>query len=281
MFRLFAVFGLVALLPLPTAADEPGDPDDSPCRHKADRIKLVLTADEFRLPAYDAARGLVLVRPQTELLPGVDRSWSVRLRMAEPEVLMPLGPNGLFFGLESGAGELELVVEAKPISPECDAETRPACDELEVRALHLKRGDMVISSRRLAEPIEPVVRFETRVLGRVQRERGEVDPAELAAVGQTLGEACLRRGLRRTRMIQGSLRVQLATTVLGKPEPPEVVVDGLVDPDVTGCLLDRLTRSDALWPLLPAASRTYLTLYFRGEAVSESPTLAIDEAAGF
>lgn len=275
MLRLFAVFGLVALLPLPGEAGEPGDHDDSPCNTPG-RIKLALTADEFTMTAYDAARGLVLVRPQSELLPGVDRSYSVKLRFAEPEVLMPLGPNGLFFGLESGSAELELVVVAKPVSPECDAEARPACDELEALALYLKRGDMVISSRRLREPVEPVVRFETRVFGRVQIERGEVDADAVAEVGQTLGEACLRRGLRRTRMIQGSLRVQLATTVLGKPEPPEIKVDSLVDAEVTRCLLDGLARSEALWPLLPAASRVYLMLYFRGEAISETPTLAIE-----
>lgn len=271
MIRLIAVFGLVTLPHLGHAGD-PADPDDeSPCRGRHKRVELVLTADEFRIPAYDARRGLVLVRPETDLLPGVERAFSVRLRMASPEVLMPLGPTGLFFGLESGTHELEMVVEAEPFGPECDAEARPACDELKVRAVHLKRGEMVISSRRLDEPIGPVTRFETRVFGRMNIERGEVDAAALDARAREIGEACLRRALARTRMIQGALSVQLGADVVGQLEPPTVVVDGLVDPELTRCLLDRFGRDAAVAELLPPAARAYLTLYFRGEAVVSTP----------
>jgi hypothetical protein len=199
--------------------------------------------------------------------------------MPAPEVLMPLGPTGLFFGLESGTGGLELLVEAEPMGPECDVEARPKCDELRVVALHLKRGEMVISSRRLDAPIGPVTRLQTRVLGRLQVERGEVDAEALAARGQWLGERCLRRALARTRVIQGALSVQLSTSVVGEPEPPRIVVDGLVDADLAACLIDHFARDAQIAALLSPATRAYLSLYFRGEAVVSSPGDSVVDSA--
>lgn len=262
----------VGLVALPVQAMGAGP--DGHCTHRGDRIELVLTADEFTIPAYDARRGLVLVRPQTELLPGVERQFSVRLRLPEPRILMPLGPTGLYLGLDDGPDELELVVIAEPGGPDCAVETRPACDELEVRSVHLKRGDLIISSRRLDQPLEPSLSLRTRVLERVQVDRGELEEAQIARLGtrsRSLGEACLRKGLSRTRAIQGALTVELATSVLGEPEHARIVVDGLVNPGVSRCLLDRFESEAALWSELGPAARLYVVLYFRGESVVESP----------
>lgn len=278
MMRFIVVLGLVGL-PLAGHADHP-EGDAGPCGAKrhGDRVELTLTADEFAIPAYDARRGLVLVEPQTELLPGLDRQFAVKLRMQSPSVLMPLGPTGLFFGLESGARDLEIVVEAEPASPDCAVATRPACDELDVRALHLKRGEMIISTRRLDRPLEPPVRFETRVLEKVQIDRGRVDGPALGARGRVLGEHCLRKALARTRAIHGALTVEVSTTVLGEPEPARVVVDGLVHPGVSRCLIERIAEDAALWTLLDPAARAYVTLYFRGEAVVEAEADELESA---
>jgi len=260
--------GLVGL-PAAATATEP----TSPCAARGDRIELVLTADEFRIPAYDARRGLVLVQPDTELLPGVDRQYSVRLRMPQPQVLMPLGPTGLFFGLQSGTRELEMVVVAEPGGHDCAAETQPACDDLVVRALHLKRGDMIISSRRLDRPLAPSVRLRTRVIERVQLDRGDLSPRAMARVGargRAMAESCLRKALARTRAIQGALTVELATSVLGERDRTRVVVDGLVNPEVSRCLLGGFEADDELWSDLGPAARVFMVLYFRGESVVES-----------
>lgn len=257
-------------LPLLGHAD---GPDGSHCARHGQRIELTLTADEFSIPAYDARRGLVLVQPQTELLPGLERQFAVRLRMREPRVLMPLGPTGLFFGLQSGARDLEMVVVGVPASPDCDAEARPNCDEVEVRSVHLKRGDMIISSRRLDRPVEPMVRLQTRVMTKIQVERGDMDPAALAALadrGRQVSEGCLRRALSHTRAIQGAVVVELGTSVLGEPAATRVVVDGLVNPSVTGCLIERARDDEALWTDLGPAARVFLSLYFRGEAIEAS-----------
>lgn len=262
----------LGLISLPASALAAGP--DGPCTRRGDRIELLLTADEFRIPAYDARRGLVLVQPQTELLPGVERQFSVRLRLPEPQVLMPLGPTGLFIGLQKGADELEMVVIAEPGGPDCAVETRPACDELEVRALHLKRGDMIISTRRLDQPLEEPVRLTTRVLQRVHVERGDLDADALERVGtrgRTLGEACLRKALARTRAIQGALHIELVTTVLGERERARVVVDGLVNESMSRCLLSGLEENAPLWADMGPAARLYLNLYFRGESTPTSP----------
>ncbi len=264
---------ILGMCSLPLLGHADGPDDGSPCTRHGQRIELVLTADEFNIPAYDARRGLVLVQPQTELLPGLERQFAVRLRMREPRVLMPLGPTGLFFGLQSGPRDLEMVVVAEPVGPDCAVETRPACDELEVRALHLKRGDMIISSRELDRPVEPAVQLRTRVMTKIQIDRGEVDAeaaAALGARGQALGEVCLRKALSRTRAIQGALVVELTTTVLGEPGATRVVVDGLVNPAVTRCLIERARDDEALWAALGPAARVYLSLYFRGEAIEAS-----------
>lgn len=269
MIRLLATIGVIGL-PMFGQADDVSDAA-TPCAvHQSGRVQLVLSADEFAIPAYDAHRGLVLVQPQTDLLPTLDRPYAVRLRMARARVLMPLGPTGLFFGLTDGADDLQMLVEAESTAPDCAVARKPACDELSVRALHLKRGEMVISSRQLDQPVGPVVSFETRVMHRVQHDRGELDAPALGLRGLANGEACLRRGLTRTRAIQGALTVQLESSVVGEPAPPKVVVDGLVNPAVTECLVDALTDDAKVWAAVGPAARGYLTLYFRGEAV-ESP----------
>ncbi len=250
---------------------------DGPCTRRGDRVELLLTADEFRIPAYDARRGLVLVQPQTELLPGVERQYTVKLRLPHPQILMPLGPTGLFLGLNDGPDALEMVVVAEPGGPDCAVETRPACDELDVRAVHLKRGDMIISSRRLDQPLEPSLRLSTRVIERVQVEQGEVERAALGRIGtrgRSLGERCLRSALERTRAIQGALTIELATSVLGERDRTRVVVDGLVNDEISRCLLGGLENHAPLWADMGPATRLYLVLYFRGESTVESAPAA-------
>lgn len=267
MLRLVATLSVLGL-PFAGYADDPGDPT-SPCgaaRH-GDRVELVLTADEFSIPAYDARRGLVLVQPQTDLLPGIERQFAVRLRMDETQVLMPLGPKGLLFGMESGVDKLELIIEAESTGPDCAVARHPSCDDMRVRVLHLRRGDVIISTRDLDQPLGPSIRFETRVIGRVQIERGETVEGIVGMRGQAMGEDCLRKALVRTRAIQGALTVQLGTSVVDEPLDPVVTVDGLVNPAVSSCLIDRLAEDDALWQGIGPGARTYLTLYFRGEAV--------------
>lgn len=273
----------LGLLGLPAAALAA---PDGPCTRRGDRVELLLTADEFRIPAYDARRGLVLVQPQTELLPGVERQFAVKLRLPQPQVLMPLGPTGLFIGLDSGPDALEMVVVAEPGGPDCAVEARPACDELDVRSLHLKRGDMIISSRRLDQPLEPSLRLSTRVMERVQVEQGELDGRALHRIGtrgRSLGEACLRKALTRTRAIQGALTIELATSVLGERDRLRVVVDGLVNDEISRCLLGGLDAQGPLWADLGPATRLFLVLYFRGESTVEpapsAPPMPASDAA--
>ncbi len=229
------------------------------------------------IPAYDARRGLVAIRPMTELLPGLVRDFSVRLLLASPEILMPIGADSLSFGLETGAADLELVVEGEPARPAAPPAAEPDCAALNVRSLRLERRGVVLSRRVLAQPVE-TQRIKTKVFSRLHVERGGAKAAALETEGRALAEGCIRRALGRSHAIQGALSLQLSKTLLGRPENPKVVVDGLVNQPLSTCLITALRETPRVWRLLEPASRVYLTLYLRG-AVEDSMAPTGEEPA--
>ena len=257
MRRFVTILSLVGLT-APVFAQEKGPP----CP-KSKRIEVHLAAGEFKIPAYDAQRGLMVVRPMTDLLPSVVREFSVRLLLSQPEVLMPLRPDSLSLGLETGAADLELVVVGDPAAPAQPPAAKPDCATLTVRTLRLQHRGIVLSRRDLARPVdEPAL--EAKVYTRLHVERGEARAPALEAVGRRLTERCVRRALTQTTAIQGALSLQLAKTLLGKPEEPKIVVDGLVNHQLSYCLVAAFRDEPQVWALLEPASRAYLSLYLRG-----------------
>lgn len=251
-------------------------PAGAPCP-KSRPVEVHLTAGEFKIPAYDARRGLVAVRPKTELLPGLVREFSVRLLLKSPEVLMPIAADRLSVGLETGASDLELVVEGEPAVPASPPAAEPDCTALTVRSIRLQRGGVVLSKRVLAQPVEPQ-RLETKVFSRLHVERGSAHASALETEGRRLAETCIRRALDHTHAIQGALSLQLAKTLLGQPEEPKVVVDGLVNQPLSVCLITAFRETEMIWGHLEPASRAYLTLYLRG-AVTPSNASDLPEVA--
>ena len=257
MTRLVIILSLVGLT-APVFAQEKA----RPCP-KNKRIEVLLTAGEFKIPAYDARRGLMVVRPMTELLPGLVREFSVRLKLSQPEVLMALRPDSLSLGMETGPADLELVIEGEPAAPVVPPADKPDCAVLTVRSMRLQRGGVVLSRRDLAQPVDSPP-IETKVYTRLHVERGEARAPALEAVGRRLSERCVRRALMQTPAIQGAVSLQLAKTLLGKPEEPKIVVDGLVNHQLSYCLVAAFRDEAQVWTLLEPASRAYLSLYLRG-----------------
>jgi len=246
-------------------------PVGPPCP-KSKTVEVHLTAGEFKIPAYDARRGLVAVRPMTDLLPGLVRDYSVRLLLARPEVLMPIGAESLSFGLETGASDLELVVEGEPAVPAEPPAAEPDCAALRVRSIRLERRGVVLSRRVLAQPVASRA-VQVKVFTRLHVEQGSAQAPVLETEGRALTEGCIQRALQRTHAIQGALSLQLAKTILGQPEAPKIVVDGLVNEPLSNCLITAFRDARRVWSSIEPASRVYLTLYLRG-AVEDSKAAA-------
>ncbi|MCA9538371.1 MAG: hypothetical protein KC620_05755 [Myxococcales bacterium] len=231
---------------------------------------VVLGADEFRIKAYDATNGLALVEPRTDLAPNALREGAIKLNVVPTEILMHVGPSSLGWGLEPSVDPLELVVGGQHPESDCPVENGPKCDELDVKELLLRRGDMVIAHRDLDAPPEPERSFTTRVRGSAVFEQGGGDALKLARLGSEVGEQCLRDALKHSRIIQGALTIEVTTSVVGTADTPRVAVDGLVDRQVSACLVHALGQRTAEWGL-EAATVSFLTLYFRGESVENDP----------
>jgi hypothetical protein len=73
--------------------------------------------------------------------------------------------------------------------------------------------------------------------------------------------------------------MELRTSVLGQRMPPKAVVDGLVNRELSRCLVDRLFADAALWHDLPAGLQVYLPIYFRPGMARSASTGPDDNGA--
>jgi len=83
---------------------------------------------------------------------------------------------------------------------------------------------------------------------------------QLRLRAEQIARRCLR--YMNTSLLRGALIVELRSSPLGLPEPPRMVVDGLIRPLLSRCLLNELRHSELLWRELPPGARDLLPFYF-------------------
>lgn len=220
-------------------------------------VKIKLSNSEFEIPGYDAEKGLLAVRPSTELLPTHLRKRTVRLLMSARDIVLPVGPESLRLGLERSS-LLELHLEGEPIKPVTRLGMKPDCGQVIVKKASLKHDGVLLARSEVGGEARPV----TSVVATVQIERGQVGSKRIKASAHALARRCLEHATLRSQRVRGAISIQLETSLVGNPLPPKVVVDGLVNPVLTNCLMMGLVDSKAIWTNSEAASRLYLSYFF-------------------
>ena len=221
-------------------------------------VHVTLTAGEFEIPGYDATQGLLAVRPSKTLEPSPSRSRPVTLVMDSRDIFIPVPPAALKEGLESLV-QLELLLEGEPGDEAKPPSAKPDCGRVVIRRASLHRDGMEIGRgavrRRGPSPVH--------VQATIQVERGTIDTKTFLRQTKSIAESCLRRRTFRQKIVRGAISIQLEEDVVGRPLKPSVVVDGLVDDDLSTCLLNALYDSGELWEHMEPATRVYLNVFFR------------------
>lgn len=224
----------------------------------ASRVMVKLTPAEFEIPGYDAEKGLLAVRPARELLPTQFRARAIRLVMNARDIVLPVRPESLRLGLERSS-LLELHLEGEPAQSVPGLGMKPDCGQVIVKSASLKHDGVVLASG----VVDDRRRVSTMVTTTVEVERGQVKSESVRAAAAVLAKRCLKRPTLQTHRIRGAISIQLETSLVGAPVRPKVVVDGLVNPVLTNCLLMALVESKPVWSNCEAASRLYLNYFFQ------------------
>ncbi len=248
----------------------------SDCPKKA-RAEFRLQANEFSVSAYDAGQGLLALSPKFTLRRISGRPHPLNLVMPDTPIYLPIGPKQFKWWLVDGLGQLELIIDAEKVIVPTVGPTRAPCDRWRVSRIRLQRDRIVLASYqvRKAEALD----YKGLISARLVIERGRVENENIRDVGRELAVQCLRESSRYGGAIQGALSLQLDVDLLGRPSPPQIVVDGLVNHHLSRCLKMMFLKSKKLWRGFVPDTRAYLTLYFRkmprGKAIGSDAAMPI------
>jgi len=142
---------------------------------------------------------------------------------------------------------------------------RSGCAELVVERIHLRIGDVLITSAHVAHPEAGQDKLSVQVrVGELSPEPGSA-PVPERLIQEKLkyhAESCVRSELG-NRLVSGSVSVELRTRDAGVLLPPQAPVDSLDQGPLLFCLLTRIQDDGELTASLPAGAWFYAPFYFR------------------
>lgn len=256
-------------------------PSVSPARCPDPSESVVVDAEHFEFMGYDARQGVASVRPAAEV-PGAPADGpAVRLALPDQPLLMPLLPAEFEAALEARAGGLtvELLLGIRPV-PGPDADGECGRYQPEVRGLRVAGATLGADAERSAAPsatpesvapgadaaaVSPAPVEDPRVTVdalRYDPGSAHTDSQRLRRQAAHIAARCLVRA-QLEGPAQGAVVMELRTSLVGQRLPPKAVVDGLVNRELSRCLVDRLFADAALWHDLPPGLQVYLPIYFR------------------
>ncbi len=228
-------------------------------------LRVNLSADEFMIPGYDAAKGVLSIRPQQDLPPNRKRNTGIRLIMGKKEIHMRVSPEALKLGLDQGRQALELVVEGTPSARAAAVQTGD-CDELVPKKIILKRDGLPIGDVEVPNSNVRHKLLDIRV--RVSVDEGGARGDQLKRLSRSLARVCGEKAGGQSGSLRGALSLELRKSLLDEVEPIKVVVDGLVNQRFTYCLVAAIQEDTPLWAHLDPGTRLYLNLYLTGSPAS-------------
>ena len=226
-----------------------------------DQVHLPLGADQFALSAYDVRQGLLAIKALSRTYHGANNVDGIQVDLPAKPFFVSVGPQRLRWLLERGISQVEVELNAVRTRPVVSGPVRPSCGRWSLHSVRLKKDGIVVAQHRL-EPSE-VIRPRHSLTTKLAVERGNVSKSEVLALSKRLSSNCRGLASRNGQLVQGAVSVQLDRDLLGRPQPPQIVVDGLVNPQISHCLNTRLFASKSLWAAIDPSSRLYLTFYFR------------------
>ena len=227
--------------------------------NQQDEISVRISADEFEIPGYDAKRELLAIRLPNALKSQPRHLNGLVLQFKQQDIHFQVAPSVLGVGLESGIKMLDLVITGHPTPhPEASGPTSP-CKAVVATHVSLHKDGLEVAQTRLdAQPTHPSARMP-KLRTMVKVETGQVNRDESARRFEKAARRCLKMtGYGR---IHGALGIQVETSLIGEPQPPRAVVDGIVNRPFTRCLIRELTNDETLWANIEPATRAYLTVY--------------------
>jgi|JI10StandDraft_1071094.scaffolds.fasta_scaffold84479_3 hypothetical protein len=142
---------------------------------------------------------------------------------------------------------------------------RPGCAELVVERIHLKTGDVLISSAHVAHPDKGRLKLGARVrVAALQLEPGSAPvPEELLQEKlKQDAEFCLRSEMG-ALPVNGSVSIEIRAREPGMLMQPQATVDSLMQQPLLFCLLNRIYHNPELARTLPGGAWFYAPFYFR------------------
>ncbi len=235
--------------------------------------QIVLQPDEFELAGYDAARGVIGVRPAALLAVAPGRPQAMRLAVPDQPFLLPVSSDqvqALTDGRDGGQLELRLQVRPAPgpRPPDDCATYVPMQPELTLSGEPIgpapaaeADADADANTDGAAPAPEP---HEVR-LARPRSEPADAHfpVAQLQRYTAELAQVCLHRALGAAPVSSGAVILEFGISPAGQPRPVKVVLDQLLSDPVTRCLTARLDDTPALWRDWPPGGLLYQPVYFR------------------
>jgi len=224
-------------------------------------IQVSLSAEEFALPGYDAAKGILAIRPLVDLPQTPHRPTPIRLMMAKREIHMRVPAAALKLVLDPGPDALELIIEGHP-SARVTGKRSKECDEVVPQRAILKRDGLPIAE--VDMPRIPVGRPSLGARVKITVDEGAVRADILQHSAIRLARQCGAKIGDQASTLRGALSLELKKSLLDEVQPVKVVVDGLVNQRFTYCLVASVQDTNSLWKGVEPGSRVYVNLYLTG-----------------
>ncbi|MEE2788787.1 MAG: hypothetical protein VX589_15735 [Myxococcota bacterium] len=227
-----------------------------------EQVQLALSSDQFALSAYDVRQGLLAVKTLAHTHRMPNRTDAIQLTLPQAPIFVPVGPQRLRWLLERGVNQVEVVLDAVRSTPTVSGPVRTPCGQWSVRGVRLKQDGIVLARHQVA--IHKSDRARDSLAAKVHVERGHAPKAKIREFSHRLASQCRDQVRRYGHTVQGAVSVQLDMDLLGRAQPPRIVVDGLVNQQLSHCLRTKLSQARGIWQSIEPSTRVYLTFYFKG-----------------